>query len=127
MQIPANMTDEASLAELGVEAVRLLSFGNIHDLANRFGYALALGREATSAIQDDLSLCLNDLRAGCLVPSSQPTSTAVKYFAEDEPVFFALIECTAPTDTGAEVLVELIVTSKGWEKHVTLEQISVAT
>ena len=126
MQIPANRTDELSLTELGVEAVQLLCSGNIHALVNRFGYALALGREISSAVREDLAQCLTELHAGGLIHPSQPTSTVVKYFEANETGLFALVECTAPADNGSEILVELIVTSKGLEMHVTLEQISVA-
>ena len=126
MQISANRTDEVSLVQLGVEAVQLLCSGNIQTLVTRFGYALSLGRECTFAVRHDLSQCLAKLQANNLVFSSQPTPTVVKRFEANDIGLLALVECLALTDNGAKILVELIVSSKGSERHVTLEQLSVA-
>jgi hypothetical protein len=48
--------DTKTLTAVGVEALRLLCFGNLADPAARFGYALAYQREPATAIQDDLEL-----------------------------------------------------------------------
>jgi hypothetical protein len=37
------------------------------------------------------------------------------------PGLFALVECLVPTDSGSYVLLELVATSKGADKHVSLE------
>ena len=118
-------TDTTSLSALGVEAVRLLCSQDINGLATRFGYALAFDREPAVAIEEDLRSCLVELRAASLVPAPKQTST-VKYLEPNDSGLFAVVESLALTDNGAKVLVELIVTDKQGEKHITLEQISVA-
>jgi hypothetical protein len=48
MEIPDDQTDQASLLLLTAEAVGLLASGNFDALANRFGYALAYGRDRSA-------------------------------------------------------------------------------
>jgi hypothetical protein len=116
--------DAASLSALGAEAVRLLCSEDINGLAGRFGYALAFDREPALAIREDLRSCLAEVQAGSVVGAPKHTPT-VKYLEPNDSGLFAVVECEAITDNGAKVLVELIVTDKQGEKHVTLEQISV--
>ena len=118
-------TDTTALSALGAEAVRLLCSEDINGLASRFGYALAINREPAAAIQEDLRSCLAELGAATLMPLPKQAST-VKYLEPNDSGLVAVVECLALTDNGAKVLVELIVTDKQGEKHVTLEQISVA-
>jgi hypothetical protein len=40
---------------------------------------------------------------------------------------YALVECITPISQDAAVLVELVVSGEGDEKHITLEQISYVT
>jgi hypothetical protein len=117
--------DVTALSALGAEAVSLLCSRDIDGLAKRFGYALAFDREPAVAIQEDLKSCLADARGTSVMPASKHTPT-VKYLEPNEPGLFAVVECVALTDNGAKLLVELIVTDKQGDKHVTLEQISVA-
>jgi hypothetical protein len=117
--------DATSLSALGAEAVGLLCSEDINGLAKRFGYALAFNREPAVAIREDLRSCLADVRAASLMPAPKHTPT-VKYLEPNDSGLFAVVECVALTDNGAKVLVELIVTDKQGDKHVTLEQISVA-
>jgi hypothetical protein len=117
--------DAPSLSALGAEAIDLLCSEDINGLAERFGYALAFNREPAVAIQEDLRSCLAAVRAASLMPVAKHTPT-VKYLEPNDSGLFAVVECVALTDNGAKVLIELIVTDKKGDKHVTLEQISVA-
>jgi hypothetical protein len=117
--------DANSLSALGAEAVSLLCSKDISGLAKRFGYALAFDREPSVAIEEDLRVCLADARASSLIPGPKHTPT-VKYLEPNDSGLFAVVEAVALADNGAKVLVELIVTDKQGDKHVTLEQISVA-
>jgi hypothetical protein len=117
--------DTTSLSALGAQAISLLCSEDINGLARRFGYALAFDREPAVAIQEDLRSCLADLRAASLMPAPNHPPT-VKYLEANDSGLFAVVACVALTDNGARVLVELIVTDKQGDKHVTLEQISVA-
>ncbi len=123
MQISDGQTDEAALPKMGYEAVRLLCSGEIRVLAARFGYALAFGREPEIAIREDLAECLRQFE------SQRPTldvnfSREVTFFQPNDTGLFALVSCVVPTSNGRDVLVELVVTSNGANKYVTLEDIS---
>jgi len=125
MQIPLARMDEVSLAASGREAVELLRSGNIAALADRFGYALAFDRDAATAIRDDLATCSLDA-ANFGIPDSDADVT-VKYFEPNATGILALIECRFRTHRGTQALLELVVSGQGDERHVTLEQIGIAT
>jgi hypothetical protein len=124
MQIADKQTDKTSLSGFCAEAVGLLCSGNISELASRFGYALAHGRESEVAIREDLATCLAELQATHLATSGAESPT-VKYFQPNDSNLFALVECDVPTENGNAILVELIVTASESAKYVTLEQLSV--
>lgn len=90
-------------------------------LANRFGYALAHGREPAAAIETDY---LAAAAAPCRVGAEEHPSLLVKYFSPNSTGLFAVVECTVPVAEEAAVLLELIVAGKGEEKHITVEDIS---
>jgi hypothetical protein len=125
MQIQNDHIDEAHLAQLGSDAVTLLRSGDVSALATQFGYAVAFSREVPVAIQEDLAACLAELGATSLAPDRLP-STSVRYFGHNDSGLVAVVECLASTNNGAEVLVELVVTSKGAGTYVCLEQLSAA-
>ena len=123
MQITDDCTDPKSLAMLGDEATALLRSGDFTGLVERFGYAVAFDRDPASAIREDLSFSLNGMGAtGLGPPPDSPPS--VSYFKPDDSGLFALVEQRVPTDNGGHVLLELIVTSRGPDKYVSLEHIS---
>jgi hypothetical protein len=113
-----------SLVKLGTDAVDLLCRGEIDTLAGLYGYALSFGRDTATAIRDDLSRCLGQVGAISLVPAVGNPVRAVKFYKPNDSNLVAVVECVAPTETLAAVLVELVVTSKGTEKHVTLEDLT---
>src|SRR4249919_3412882 len=124
MQISDSQTDEASLAAFGIDAIRLLCAGDVAAVADRYGYAIALGREPSDAIRDDLASCLTEVRAASLLPAPAVTTVSVKYFAPNDSGLFALVQAVAPAENGTGILVELVVTTKDARMHVSLEQLS---
>jgi len=102
----------------------MLAAGAIPELASRFGYSRAFSREASVAIQEDLAACLAELRAKSLAPAEPFASSTVKYFRPNGTGLFALVACFVPTDNGAQVLVELVVTAKDVNKYICLEDLS---
>jgi hypothetical protein len=90
-------------------------------LANRFGYALAYDRVPAVAIESDF---LSAVASPHNVVSDANSSIVVKYFAANDTGLFAVVKCTVPVADDAAVLLELIVTGKGEEKHITVEDIS---
>lgn len=122
MQLSALQVESENLATLAAEAVQLLVVSKFSGLAEKFGYAVAIGRHPAAAIQEDLrsSLSLPDEQ---LVQSADP-KVRVKYFDTNSLNLYAVAECTIATSTGRGVLVELVVFNAGDEFHATLEQIS---
>ena len=92
-------------------------------LASRFGYALAYDRPPTAAIEADF---MSAVASPITVASDAylPAAIAVKYFSPNTTGLFAVVECPVPVADKAAVLLELIVTGKGEEKHITVEDIS---
>jgi len=106
---------------MGREVIALVQERDFSTLSERFGYALAFGRNSARAIESDLAQCIADAER----PSSDNAqSVQVKYFQPDDVPFFALVECVVPVGEETAVLVKLIVTIKGDKKHIILEQIS---
>lgn len=121
MKLLPTQTDESSLSAFGEEARAMLMRHDYLGLANKFGYALAYGREPAAAIETDF------LRASASpynVVSDAPPPIVVKYFGPNSTGLFAVVECTVPVAEEAAVLLELIVAGKGEEKHITVEDIS---
>lgn len=123
MQIADNQFDEASLAALGVEALSLLTTGNVQVLAKRFGYAMARVRDLATAIQADLASALVSVGATSLVHADGHPPN-IGYYTSNKTGLLALIEVRASTNNGKAILVELVVTGRGDEKFITLEDIS---
>ena len=90
-------------------------------LANRFGYALTFDRPPAVAIKTDF---LSAVASPHNVHSDACPPTVVKYFAPNDTGLFAVVECIVPVAPGATVLLALIVTGTGEEKHITVEDIS---
>jgi hypothetical protein len=123
MRLLPTQADEASFLSFGREAVSLLERRDFGALADRFGYALAAGRSPLAAIEGDYQSCLTEYAALEPSPSVAP-SLSVKFFEPNSANLYALVECVFTTSEGCPILAELIVTSAGEDKHVTLEQIS---
>jgi hypothetical protein len=123
MKLDAQVNHD-SLAKLGTHAVDLLCRGDIDTLAGMYGYALSFGRDTATAIRDDLSRCLAQVGAISLVPAVGDPVRAVTFHKPNDSNLIAVIESVAPTESHAAVLVELVVTSKGNETYVTLEDLT---
>lgn len=123
MKLSPNQIDTQSLTQFGKEALALLEERNFTALVNKFGYALAYGRNLAEAIENDFVQCIAEVEE---ISSNVTQSIQVKYFNPNEISLYALVECVISFGQKEAVLVELIVTGKE-QKHITLEQISYAT
>jgi hypothetical protein len=121
MKLPSAQTDERSLSAFGEEARAMLIRHDYSGLANRFGYALAFDRAPAAAIETDF---LSAVASPHNVRSDTYPPTVVKYFGPNDTGLFAVVECSIQVAEGATVLLELVVSGKGEEKHITLEDIS---
>ena len=123
MKITDDQTTPQQLADLSLHAVQLLCAGDFSALAQQFGYALAYDRDPASAIRDELTWSLTEIGASTLIPPPT-TPPIVGYFEPNDTGLFAHVEQRIPTDGNGHVLLELIVSAKGAEKYVELEQAS---
>ncbi len=123
MQIFESQTDRQSLERFGQEAVTLLHDGNFRAMAERFGYALAYGREPANAIEADLIASLSEDGE---FPGDIAASVVIKYFeadATESTGLVAAVECITHVADGSAVLLALVITGRGVDRYITLEGI----
>ena len=118
--------DDPELGQLGLDASRLLCSGQLSLLHERFGYALAFDRDPIMALESDIAAVLSEVGAGSF---GDPNEAAYKvsHFKPGETGLISLVECLVPTNNCKHVLVELVLTKRGSERFLTLEQVSPAT
>ncbi|KRG38622.1 hypothetical protein ARC20_14650 [Stenotrophomonas panacihumi] len=123
MKISREAPDAQALAAIGCVAARLLCEEDFHALGVHWGYAIALGRDPAVAIAEDLAACLRERGALRLDIASMPPPS-VRYFDANDAGLFALVEQCIGTDGSGPVLLELIVSDDGTDRHVMIEQVS---
>jgi len=124
MEITESQTDRPSLERFGQEAAAFLRNGDFGALANRFGYAMAYGREPAFAIEADLNAVPPD---DAVAPKDVAASMAIKYFnadAMESTGLVAAVECITHLADGSAVEFALVVTGKGAERYITLEDVN---
>ncbi|MCD7099006.1 hypothetical protein [Stenotrophomonas sp. MMGLT7] len=125
MKITDDQTTPEALEAFGLQATQLLCSGDFSTLAKHFGYALAYDRDPAVAIREELSSSLAELGASSLGPPQSGLSS-VSYFTSNDTGLLALVEQRIPTDNERHILLELIVSITGSDKHLVLEQVSAA-
>ncbi|HXC16547.1 MAG TPA: hypothetical protein VNV60_03810 [Holophagaceae bacterium] len=127
MKLLDNQSDDISLTGFGTEAVCLIKDQSYRELADRFSYALAFGKDPADAIRGDIDLCLQEAGDEAILSASSRPNISIKHFKPSNASPLAVVECFLPLSVGSgQMLVELVVTTDGLERHVTLEQISYA-
>ena len=126
MKLLSEQTDEASLLRFGQEAVSLLEKRDFQSLADRFNYAFKFDRSPVAAIEGDFQSCLAEFHALSEQVTAVLPSMVVKYFKPNSASLFAVVECVFTTEEGCPIMAELIVSSSGEEKHIILEEVSLA-
>ena len=122
MQISEFQMDRQSLEQFAQEAASLLQNGNFAVLAERFGYALAYGREPALAIEADLSNRLLEMGFA----DRQAGYIDIKYFnveATKSTGLAAAIDCLTFLAGDSKVQFSLVVTAKGVDRYITLESV----
>lgn len=123
MKLLPNQVDNSHFSRLGEELVLLFEKRDFCSIADRYGYALAYGRDPAKAIEEELQSCYSEFQ---ILPQPKDVvapSIVVKRFPENDLSIVAVIECFFMAE-GCRVLAELIVTGKGEDQHVSLEQVS---
>ena len=126
MKATPSYLEDPELGQLGVDASRLLCSGQLRSLHEQFGYALAFDRDPIVALEGDVAAVLSEVGASSF---GDPNETAYKvsHFKPGETGLISLVECLVPTNNRRQVLLELVLTKKGSEPFLTLEQLSSAT
>jgi len=124
MDICESQTDRQSLERFGQEAAGLLRDGDFGALADRFGYALAYGREPAYAIEADLNASPFE---DAVAPEDIAPSMVIKYFnadATESTGLVAAVECITHLVDGSAIEFALVVTGKGQKRHIALEGVN---
>jgi hypothetical protein len=124
MKILPSQADEDSLSALAEEARSMLIRGDYSGLAERFGYALAFDRERVAALEADF---LAAARSPFNFALPERQSIAVNYLKPNSAGLFAVLECVVPVADGAFVLLDLVVSGKDEDRHMSVEGISGAS
>lgn len=117
-------TDESTLHQVGCEALGFLCRRDFQILAERFGYALACGRKPAQALAEDLDAAAAQVESSMAAMTLEPGLVTVRQLSSNPTGLVAVVECTARMSLGAEILFELIVSMRGNERFVTIEDIS---
>lgn len=126
MEITYDQTYKEPLTDFGAELVRMIAARDYHRVADRFGYAMAYGRPLVDAVTFDIEHCLLSEGRSAIVDQARDARIQVKYFKQPSDCnLFGLVECFLPLEQGVdELLVELIVTTKGSRFYICLEGVS---
>ena len=125
MRITDDQATPEALEAFGLRVAQLLCAGDFSTLAKQFGYALAYDRDPAVVIREELSSSLAELGATSLGPPLLALPS-VSYFTPNDTGLLALVEQRIPTDNERYILLELVVSANGSDKHLVLEQVSAA-
>ncbi|GGP25004.1 hypothetical protein [Silvimonas amylolytica] len=119
MRISVESLETQALKQLGQEAIQQLQAQDFAGLAQRFGYAVAFGRDLATAIREDLALA--PVAVGLLDQDIDPVGTiSVTFLTPNATGLVATIECIA-RDAVSVFTLELIITGTENAFDVTLE------
>lgn len=125
MRLSRDQTDDVTLKHIAAEAIHLLVTGDFRALVDRFGYAVAAGRDTVRAVEEDLEASLAETGATRVLPDDLDVISVLRLGANATGLL-ATTECTISTDGTKPILVELVVSGTEDEPYFTLEQISAA-
>lgn len=120
MELAPGDADACTLTRIGHEALDLLRERDFSSLAERFGYALAYGRDIADALRADCQPSAELVPVG-LHPKER--SVVVKFFDANDAGLLAVVECVAPQSYGGAVSMSLVVTASGSRRWVTIEDV----
>jgi hypothetical protein len=80
--------------------------------------------ETLMAIREDIEVYLSELGSKNLVPLNGSPDASIIYFKPNDTGLFAALDCVVPTNSYGELLVSFVVSTKGAQKHFSLEGLS---
>jgi hypothetical protein len=125
MQLLAHQKNQTALRDLARAAIDLLLAGKVDLLAEQYGYALAAGRDFSTAIRSDVARALANAGGTGLLPLASDDFPVV-YYRENSSRVIAVIDCDLPTADGAGVRISFVVSGTDEEQFFTLEDICAA-
>lgn len=122
MEISAIQLTNNKIGEL-LESARIMLYqGKFEEFADKFGYAVALGRNHVVAISADYNSALETVGASGLNPRNignfkislmDPTNIGIN----------GIVEHIVKADNGRELLIEYVFSDSDGKNHITCEQI----
>lgn len=122
MQLPPPRQNVNALRDLASEGIDLLATGQFESLVERFGYAVAFGRNPVDAVRMDLAAALSETPGNKLL-KVVPNDVPVVFYKENDSGLRGAIDCAVPTQTGRNIWVSFVVTGTETEQFLTLEDI----
>lgn len=122
MQLLPQQQNVDALRVLASEGINLLATGQFELLVERYGYALAFGRNPVDAVRMDLAKALSDMSENNLL-QVEPNDLQVIIYQENESGLCGAIDCNLPTQAGRNILVSFVVTGIDTKQFFTLEDI----
>lgn len=122
MQLLPQQQNVDALRDLASEGIDLLATGQFELLVERYGYALACGRNPVDAVRMDLAEALSETSENKLLQVG-PNDLPVVFYQENDSGLLGAIDCEVPTRAGGNIWVSFVVTGTETGQFLTLEDI----
>lgn len=124
MEISAIQLTNNKIGELLESARIMLHQGKFEEFADRFGYAVALGRNLVTAIKTDYHAALEVVGANGL-DSKHIGNFEINLIDPTNIGINSVVEHIVKADNGRELLIEYVFSGPDGKNHITCEQIGV--
>lgn len=124
MQLLPQQQSVDALRALVSEGINLLATGQFELLVERYGYAVAFGRDLVDAVRSDLAEALSETSRNKLL-QAEPNNLRVDFYRENDSGLRGAIDCEVPTQAGKNIWVSFVISRTETGQFLTLEGICV--
>lgn len=123
MKLTTDKPSRKELQQFSLEAAELLVGKHFSEIAKRYGYAMAYGREIGAAIQEDfntyksVSALSNNGKLGVL------RSLDITFYKKNDSNLVAAADCIVQVDDETQIGMNLVVTFDGASYYISLEDL----
>ncbi|WP_313174089.1 hypothetical protein [Massilia sp.] len=122
MQLLPQQQNVNALRDLASAGVDLLATGQFELLVERYGYAVACGRNPVDAVMMDLAEALSETSGNKLLQMG-PNDLSVVFCQQSDSGLQAAIDCEVTTQAGKNIWVSFVVTGTEAGQFLILEEI----
>lgn len=124
MEISAIQLTNNKIGELLESARIMLHQGKFEEFADKFEYAVALGRNLVVAISADFNVALENVGSSGLNPRNKG-NFKIRLMDPTNIGINGIVEHIVKADNGRELLIEYVLSDSDGINHITCEQIGV--